>query len=347
MDVESLEQITLSKLSRAPGAFLFGVVWVGGWTAGTLFFDYTFIGGMIAQIVATNYPATTGTITESQVQSHSTGDGTNYSAAIKYEYQVDGESYSSDQVRYNYTNAGRSYAESHSGRFAKDAQVTVYYNPAAPSDAVLITGIESIDLFVCIFMLPFNLIMLASWYVSLGLLFGFSGDDDSLELDVRQTAFEQRITLERISSLALGGVVAGAIAFVSVFVIGFGFGFSAPMPVVIANWAIIVGAALFLGLRQRIRQLKGWFDLVIDDSSRTLTLPAFKKRKRPLTMGFEQVDYVEVVEHDKKSSDERVWRPTVYYSSDSGESLGEPIGDIKVEEKANRIRDWIRETIDL
>lgn len=88
---------------------------------------------------AQSWASTTGEITKSRVQV-SGGEYTTIGHRIEYQYQVDGTQYSASQVH-----AGDKFYESYTSdehydlvdKYPVGAQVTVFYNPADPSQAAL------------------------------------------------------------------------------------------------------------------------------------------------------------------------------------------------------------------
>lgn len=96
---------------------------------------------------AQSYRETTGTVTDASLESYDPGGGTRtgtdttrYRLAISYEYTVDGESYTASNVAFGSVldTTSRSRAERVRGQFAAGEPVTVYYDPADPSQAYLL-----------------------------------------------------------------------------------------------------------------------------------------------------------------------------------------------------------------
>ena len=90
---------------------------------------------------AQSWPTTNGTILSSSLQWRSGAHGTqSQEAVVIYQYQVSGQIYQGRTVR-----AGEQFltvrvpgqAQAIVSRYPAGAQVTVYYNPANPSDAAL------------------------------------------------------------------------------------------------------------------------------------------------------------------------------------------------------------------
>jgi hypothetical protein len=66
-----------------------------------------------------------------------------YEPAVSYQYKVNDQSYSGDHIGFGTTTYGRSKAEKIIALYPTGAPVTVYYDPADPSQAVLETKAKS------------------------------------------------------------------------------------------------------------------------------------------------------------------------------------------------------------
>ena len=67
------------------------------------------------------------------------GTTTNYTPHITYHYQVKDQTYNGDQIGFGYSTYGKSKAEKIIAIYPQDAPITVFYDPADPSKAVLET----------------------------------------------------------------------------------------------------------------------------------------------------------------------------------------------------------------
>jgi hypothetical protein len=97
---------------------------------------------------ASGWPRTDGKILSSEVVAkhghtpRGTRAITEYSPRVAYVYGVEGRQYSGDKIRMGHEYSGRSsVAKEIAGRYVKDAQVEVMYNPDKPDEAVLETGV--------------------------------------------------------------------------------------------------------------------------------------------------------------------------------------------------------------
>ena len=90
-----------------------------------------------------SWPTASGTIIESRVVSSQDSDGgVTYKASIGYSYSVSGRTYSSGTVSSgDYGSSDRSHAQGVVSDHPLDSKVTVYYDPANPTNALLEPGI--------------------------------------------------------------------------------------------------------------------------------------------------------------------------------------------------------------
>jgi hypothetical protein len=91
---------------------------------------------------ALSWPATTGRIVESRVEPKTLpGDRPTirFAPRIAYEYSVDGRAYRSGRVAFGdvFWSLAPQAARAKVARYPRGAQVTVYFNPRRPQEAVL------------------------------------------------------------------------------------------------------------------------------------------------------------------------------------------------------------------
>jgi hypothetical protein len=149
-----------TKHSRASTAILlifFGLCW----SSFTLFVDALIIRDAFWQIVALGYSTTSGGVTASEVALSDDHDTS--APKITYTYTVAGNKHVGNRYRYGQGSSGDDNARRVVAEHPVGRQVTVYYSPNDASESVLLAGIEGHDLFLAMFMTPFNAIMLGIW----------------------------------------------------------------------------------------------------------------------------------------------------------------------------------------
>jgi hypothetical protein len=90
------------------------------------------------------WPTTQGQIIAARISESTSTDSdgdrsTSYSPAVEYTYNVAGQEYKGNKVAFGFTQGYGRYAKAQAAlaRYPLGAQVTVFYDPANPADAVL------------------------------------------------------------------------------------------------------------------------------------------------------------------------------------------------------------------
>jgi hypothetical protein len=124
-------------LSSLGFLLLFGLI--GG---GLSFWGWTILQDARA---SESWPTAAGLISSSSVD-HSTDaeGGDSYSPEITYQYQVDGQNLANNQIKFGENSYGsRRKAEEIAANYSIGKQVTVYYEPERPTNAVLEPGVTA------------------------------------------------------------------------------------------------------------------------------------------------------------------------------------------------------------
>lgn len=154
-----------STVMSRGGSVLFFLCFAIFWSSFTLVFDGVTGWATVRQMRAKGYPTVPGRITHSEVKEHSDSDGSTYSAEIRYTYRVDQREYRGDRYRYGGVSSSDGNAQRTVAAFPVGAEVTVHYHPRDPADAILIVGLEGCDLFMPMFLLPFNVVKIGRAHV--------------------------------------------------------------------------------------------------------------------------------------------------------------------------------------
>jgi len=328
------------------GAFLFFFALF--WSALVLVFD-GFIGyGIYKNWQAQSYHEVPGKVLSSEVERHRSDDGYTYQAEIEFTYQVDGRTYTHDEHAYGVMGSSdRSLAREAVRKFPKGRQVTVYYNPDDPQDAVLDRSFESIPWFMLLFMMPFNMVMLGLWagcgyYVWKG-LFGTEDDGKIGGFELVNEGFQTRLKMGQGSPLFTGAVAIGLASFLAIFPIAF-LGMT-------NNMYALVGAAVVIGLCgvagaywQFNRNLSGSGDLVIDRTNMKLIIPA-QAFGSPTELSLMELNTVGV--KTLSDSDSTQYAPTVTYVDVNQIRQEVPLCKWQDEDAAIELADWLRAELGL
>src|SRR3569623_562734 len=137
------------------------LVWILGWTAGTLYFDYSAVKGLVEQHATSSFTPTTGTVEDSQLNVSSDSEGgSSYTPVIQYRYWAGGQEYHGAKWRLGMTSNMKSQSTALVNAHPAGSRITIYYDPADPSRAVLAQGLSGVDFFMFIFLVPFNAVAL-------------------------------------------------------------------------------------------------------------------------------------------------------------------------------------------
>jgi hypothetical protein len=114
-----------------------------------------------------SWPSTQGVVKSSAVVSHPQwGGGRSFEPVITYEYSVGGQIYKQSRLRVLGKYWNKEWAKGVTKRYPTGNRVTVYYDPAAPQQAVLEAGREQVGLWT-IFAVALGLVALGSLFLSI------------------------------------------------------------------------------------------------------------------------------------------------------------------------------------
>ena len=299
---------------KKAGVFLvvFGLFWSGM----TLLFDGLTIVPAVRQALAQRFATAQGTVLSSEVTHHDDGDGTTHGVRITYSYSVGGREYTGDRFRYDKSSSTDSaWAHRAVAEHPVGSTTTVYYDPLSPANAVLSPGLQGSDLFMALFMTPFNVVMLGFWWVGWNRLMRRWRKPIAGGVKVRTALRQTRARMTEFSPLASGIVTVALLAFLSIFVICFGFGgFHPSLRVVSVTWGIILIGGVAMWIWSWINILKGKYDLVLDEMKSSIQLPLTCGRKTRKTFAFTEVHgcFVETIEkRDSEGSASYTYVPTL------------------------------------
>ena len=104
-------------------------------------------GGLFKAKASRSWPSTKGTIITSEIDSSSIQFGKSnrasfYTFDAHYQYGVDGAQYTSDRVSFMSNYISKKIKSEIQNKYKEGNKVDVFYNPDAPAEAVLMTGIN-------------------------------------------------------------------------------------------------------------------------------------------------------------------------------------------------------------
>jgi hypothetical protein len=282
-------------------------------------------------------------VLDSRVETHSDSESTSYTSKVRYAYVVNGRRYESGCMRFGMTSGGRKASESFVRQHPPGSQMTVYYDPARPSQALLEPGVSGIDLFSILFLTPFLVIMAGSWVAVAGWVCGGRTAEQrfSRRLDERGAATVVR--LPGISPIGSAALTALGTSSLLIFVVGITTGMRPSMPVSSAALALVIGLSLWAERRARAMLRLGRLRLEVNPIRRTLTLPLRKRQDQRETIRFDQVDDVEIKRRVRTSDDSQTvqYAPSLRWTHQSGTPQTTVLGFFDTEDEARAMRDWL------
>ncbi|WP_375761001.1 DUF3592 domain-containing protein [Corallococcus exercitus] len=327
-------------MSSRVGASLGLLVFLLPWTAMTVAIDVLVCSDMVRQVQAESWPTVQGTITRSEVEMVRS-KGIKYAPKLAYTYSVDGQPYEGSKYRFaSFRSDDPRYAEDAVARYPLGASVPVHYRPGQPSEAVLQPGLMSLELFLLMILMPFNLVALwlgtmvvQSWKPQPPLLSTFFREDGSECVTLDGPWPSTRVFL------ALGCAALGC------FVLGAATGaLTAPLPVGVGAWGIIIACGVFAGRWSRSRLKSGHYDLRLHAQARSLSLPPFSRRRQRLDVRWRDVRSLRVETQVRQHKGRPVTRYqlTLERSSADGGVRQEDIAGFSRQEQAEALAHWLR-----
>jgi hypothetical protein len=321
------------------------------WTAIVGVFD-AFVGyNTCRQIRSESFPTVGGTILSSEISSYQSTDSdghttTQHKPEITFSYEVNSTTYTGSVYRFGaFSSSDRDYAEGVVAGYPEGAEVEVYYNPADPSEAVLEVGVDSMQMFLFLFLTPFNLIMLWLWGVNAGALRRMLAKPPAGGVPIVHRGAVTHVRLLRISPLTAGGATALAISFISIFIIAFGTGMDPPMWAIQTVWGVAIAAALVVYFWRTYLVGSGAKDLVIDDDAGMLSLPQTFGRKEDVIVAATAVDAVAVrtiAHHSSKGGTSYTYAPELTWRNREGQIRQDRLAEWHDESRAEAFADWLR-----
>jgi hypothetical protein len=186
-----------------------------------------------------------GEVRSARVAAKADDEGTSYDADIEYAYRVGDGVFTATRVRY-VTMWGHAAAVEFVAAHPPGSRVTVYYDPNDPAEAVLVPGLGGPELFLALFMLPFNLVLVGLWA---GLARG--GHIKPPDVPDSEIAKPPASPAHAAAGILFVGPLIGTV------LVAFFAGMPPSTPVMVGVWAVILAAAGFAYRRQAVRVQTG------------------------------------------------------------------------------------------
>lgn len=316
-------------------------VWLGLWSLCTLVGDGFLAYSAFRQCWTYTYSSTQGTVASTKIESNSDSEGgTTYTPQVQYTYTVNGRQFQADRINFLLVSSSHKAAENVVNHFPAGQPVTVYYNPASPGDSVLLRGIDGMGLFMAMFFLPFNVIMVVMWYAFFSHLgpgkpirrwLHFSGRDDGLAA---------RLTIYPTPPLVTLLAAAGAAGFLMIFVVGFGMSALPVMWLAAPAW-IVVLAAGFLAWQMAL----GWgVQIEVDRLNAKMTIHQNHGVRYVAAAEVQQIDVDTLSVSDSEGNQTISSTTYLLCKTDGGEERID-LCTFSGEDLAQWVREWVREKL--
>jgi len=311
------------------------------WSSLCVAFDVVLGWSALRQIQASQFPQAAGQIVNCKIKEEfGHGGSRSYRIDVEYAYRVRGIGYASTTYRYGYWSGPRTVAEALAASLPPGKVVDVYYNPRDPADAVLKTGIDGTDLFVALFLTPFNVIMLGC-LAGIWRMWRFAPTGGARVWD---DGVAKRVEVAGVRPVVAAFMAAGAAAFVLIFVVAFTTGAAPSLTVAVGAWIVILIAAATAWTWTARRATSSAGELVIDRVHETLTLPVFGNRQAPHTVPWSSVSDV-VVDGPAGDSRTPTCVPVALVAWPDGSGSREELTQPWAEWNAVALAAWLREQI--
>jgi hypothetical protein len=324
---------------------LFLTIFTLFWSGFVLCFDAIMLRDVVGQIRSEKFPTTPGEVLRSEVTTSSSRKGKSYKAVIRYRYVVEDHPYESTRLRFGqFSSSDRKGAYALVAQYKAGTRVMVHVNPRNPTEALLQPGLEGIDLFLPMFVTPFNVVMIGLWTVPALWIRGKWFRRAAGGVKIIQDGPRLRIPLPKTTPLTVGMLCLGGLSFAAIFVVGFSTRMNPSLPAMELAWSCVVGISVFFAGRRWLRIRSGAEDLVVEELSRTLILPMTFDRKESLTVAFSDLHGIGVraVPHrGRRGGTYETFAPVVELRGKSPE--GERLADWPNRQQAEDFAAWLRE----
>lgn len=231
------------------GVSIFMIGWLLFWTAIVMLFNVIFLGSIVDALRSHSFPSVLGSITRSQIVHSGGEDGSHVEVA--YEYFVGRDRYENDALRFGMNMNGLTSLQQVVDRYPVGVEIPVYFDPDDPQHSAIEQGLLPADLFMPIFLMPFNMVMIGGWYLLIGpairRLFVWPPGG----MSVRSTGMRQIYSAYKIDPLLTMMIAAGAGGFVCTFMIGFGFFFLPAWILILVGYLAIVAVTMYVWWKNR------------------------------------------------------------------------------------------------
>jgi hypothetical protein len=338
---------TNTSLFAGIGDKLFMIVFGLVWTGATIFLDHHVFSIAVRQVNAQRFPTSPGQVLESRIESFGRKQ-VRCRPRITFTYEIAGTAYRGNCYAYRDEEWSSDFEKVAQiiRRFPVGAVVTVYYNPHNPADSLLNPGLTGGDLFGVIFALPFNVALLALWWVFIPLSLDRSPRQQAGGAKLFDDGFVARVRLPQITPGAVVLLLGCALPILIMLAVGFTAGSDPPLKTMLVAWSLIFFVAILALVCQWLRVLSGRWDLIIDRTAGTMRLPRSQGRKQELVLPLASVVDVTLDTLGyltAKGGRSFNYAPVICFNASDGDYHEERIVMWLNKKSAQALVDWLRE----
>lgn len=297
------------------------------WSMIPLTGDFFVAATIVRQSWAMRFPSTAGLITRSQT----VGD----SIDLAYEFTVDQKPHVGTRYRYSDGASDDGYPSEVIQSYPVGKAVDVFYNPSNPQDCLLSPGVEGHELFLALFLAPFNAIMLLGWAFVIATVRPNQFDP------WKEVGPELHLRTKAKSPGAVALVVLGGGGFFLTFIgLAMG-GFHPPFWPIALIWMLLISVTVgtYFAVKQSNRDRQS--DLILDSTENSVSLPANESDFKTRRLAIDKLKMIEIRRPKRKSSN--LARLILILGGSTDESLRELVLEDSVDEVepiAERIAQW-------
>lgn len=224
--------------------------------------------------------------------------GRTYGVDVRYVYRAGGRKFTSSRYAFNAVKSSDSqWVHDALARFPAGREVEAFHDPARPERSVLRRGIDGSDIFVLMFLTPFNLVGFGL-VVLAGLGAWRTGRAPKI-LEVRQEpGLRERIDAGGWGPIGSFFGVLGMCTFAGIFIVAIPTGFHPSLTKVVVIWGAAWLAAFWAAFKAWQSLRSGDGNLVIDRAMGVLLLPPMHGRKIRQAVPFREIDAIRAAPGD-------------------------------------------------
>jgi hypothetical protein len=305
-----------------------------------------FLYGVVRQAGTADWASAQGKVVSSRVTSHrGSKGGTTYKPEVVFTYTLGGATHTSSNITLasGFSDSGGGYAQRIVSENPPGKDVTVYYNPKSPGEAVLIRGVTDREWQLVSLLGLFVSVPVFLWLLVASSFRAQAGDRVGTVRVIEPAPGISVVRSFVITPLAAAFIAWGVALVATIILTMTVFGGNARASVLI-GWSASLALAIAFGLWRRSWITAGRCDTVIDRGA-GLLIPARGLRGEATALPLSTVKDTAVRQDSPVSTNKtRHWRVHLLIE---GEAKSRPVADIRLKADAETFNQWVRSRIGL